>query len=263
MVVFVLILGLFIGSWLNVVVRRLYRQESFVRGFSKCLFCGHRLYPIDLVPVLSYLYLGGRCRYCRHRFSALYPFFELLTGIIFVLIFLAILPSANIWELNYFSGIKLLVWWTLACFLLIVFLYDWKYYLVLDQVVWPAAVIALVANLFFGYSLASLLLGAIAGGGFFGLQYLLSRGRWIGGGDIYLGVLMGLVLGWPQILTALFLSYVLGSLVSLFLIALHLKRWKDRIPFGTFLSLGTIITMLYGQRLLSWYLNLLMLGIWS
>lgn len=256
MVVFVFILGLLVGSFLNVVVRRLHSQESFVKGFSKCLFCQHRLPARDLVPVLSYLYLGGRCRYCRRPFSILYPLIELLTGLAFTLILVHILPSGNIGDLTGALILKILVWWTLASFLIIVLLYDGKYYLILDKVLWPAAILALVANLFFGYSVLNLFLGAVVGGGFFLLQFLISGGRWIGGGDIHLGVLMGLILGWPQILTALFLSYLLGSVVSVFLLLLQIKKWPDKIPFGTFLSLGTLVVMLYGQSLLQWYLNL-------
>ncbi|PWB38541.1 MAG: prepilin peptidase [Parcubacteria group bacterium] len=256
MVVFIFILGIFVGSFLNVVARRLHRQETFVTGFSKCLFCGHRLHTRDLVPVLSYIYLRGRCRYCRQPFSVLYPLIELLTGLVFLLIFTTVLPSGDIFALSGYLAIKIALWWVLAAFLIVIFLYDWKYYLILDKVVLPAAVIALAGNLFLGQHLLSLLLGALAGGGFFLAQFLVSRGQWIGWGDINLGVLMGLILGWPQILTALFVSYMLGSAVSLLLIALRIKKWKDKIPFGTFLSLGTIIAMLYGPQLVSWYLAL-------
>ncbi len=255
-VVFIFILGLLVGSFLNVVVRRLHRQESFIRGFSKCLFCGHRLPARDLVPVWSYLSLGGRCRYCRRPFSILYLWIELLTGIVFTLIWIDILPDGNGSALTLLLFIKILVWWILASFLIIIFLYDWKYYLILDKVVLPAAILAFLANLFFGQSPLNLLLGAVVGGGFFLAQFLISRGRWIGGGDIHLGVLMGLILGWPQILTALFVSYLLGSVVSVFLLLLQVKKWRDKIPFGTFLSLGTLVAMLYGQSLLDWYLNL-------
>lgn len=256
MVVFVFILGLLAGSFLNVVIYRLHRGENYWQGFSKCLFCGHRLYFWDLVPLFSYVFLKGRCRYCRQVYSSQYFWVELATGLVFVLIFWHLMPGP---ELFFTSGqvwLKLLLWWILAAFLIVIFVYDLRYYLILDKVVWPAAGVALLAALLNRYELMDLGWAVLIGGGFFLLQYLLSSGRWIGGGDIRLGVLMGLILVWPDILIALFIAYVSGSLVGIFLLLAGRKAWRDRIPFGTFLSAATLVTMLYGDNLLIWYLNL-------
>lgn len=255
-VAFVFILGLFIGSFLNVVILRLYRQESFVKGPSKCLFCRHRLYPKDLVPLFSYLFLKGHCRYCQHKFSHQYPLVEFFTGLIFVLIFWKIVPSGDLVDINFLQFFHLLDWWMIASFLIIIFVYDLKYYLILDRVVWPIIVLAFLANLFLGFSFLNLIFAAIIGGGFFFLQFVISKGRWIGGGDIRLGVLMGVILGWPQVLTALFIAYVFGSLVSIILLLGKKKDWSDKVPFGTFLTIGTITTMLWGPILVRWYLSL-------
>jgi len=255
-VVFVFILGLFIGSFLNVVILRLHRQESFVKGASKCLFCGHRLYPKDLVPFFSYFYLKGRCRYCKQKFSSQYPLMELATAIIFSLIFLNIAPNGDIALLGLKEIVQIFNWWALAGFLLIIFVYDLKYYLILDNVIWPALVLAIVVNLFLGFAWLDLLLAMVIGGGFFLVQFVISKGRWIGGGDIRLGLLMGAILGYPHILTALFIAYVLGSLLSVWLLLASRKGWKDKVPFGTFLTLATWLTMLYGQELVNWYWSL-------
>ena len=252
----VFIFGLFIGSFLNVVIFRLHRKETFIKGFSKCLFCGHRLYTKDLVPLFSYLYLKGHCRYCRQRFSHQYPLVELATGLIFALIYWHLLPSGfsaatigQIWQVVF--------WWIMTAFLVIIFVYDLKYYLILDVVVLPAIVLAFIGNLFLGANIFNLLLAAVVASGFFLLQFVVSRGTWIGGGDIRLGFLMGALLGWRQILVALFLAYVIGALFCLVLLAFRRKQMSDKIPFGTFLSLATILTILFGEFLSVWYLSLL------
>ncbi len=257
---FVFILGLFVGSFLNVVVYRLHREESFVKGFSKCLFCGHRLYPKDLVPLFSFLFLKGKCRYCRHKIAKQYFLMELATAIGFTLIAWHFWQSADSQViLASFNGLLALKLWTWALFfswLLIIFVYDLKYYLILDQVTLPAVIIAFILNLFLGFSWASLLLGAVVGGGFFFLQFIVSKGKWIGGGDIRLGLLMGMILGWPHVLVALFLAYLLGSVFAVGLLLAGKKHWGDKLPFGTFLSLATFVVLLYGDILISWYWSL-------
>ncbi|MFA5126920.1 MAG: prepilin peptidase [Patescibacteria group bacterium] len=252
----VFIFGLIVGSFLNVVIFRLHRQESFVRGYSKCLFCGHRLYAQDLVPLFSYIFLRGHCRYCRHRFSAQYPLVELSTAILFPLIFIKFIPGD--WHLIVSQNILgLLFAWILTAFLTIIFVYDLKYYLILDAVVLPAIILALVFNLLLGANFINLFLAGLFGAGIFFLQFAISKGTWIGGGDIRLGFLMGAVLGWPEVGIALFLAYILGGAYSLGLLLTGKKHLSDKVAFGTFLSLATFITMLYGQTILTWYISLL------
>jgi prepilin signal peptidase PulO-like enzyme (type II secretory pathway) len=255
-VAFVFILGLFIGSFLNVVILRLHREESFIKGTSKCLFCRHRLYPKDLVPLFSWLWLKGRCRYCKKRFSGQYPLIEFFTGLAFVLVFWKVIPGLDLSTASALQYVHLLDWWAIVSFLIIIFVYDFKYYLILDKVVWPGIVLALLVNLFLGFSISNLIFAAVIGGGFFLLQFVVSKGRWIGGGDIRLGIFMGAILGWPHVLTALFISYILGSFISIFLIFGKRKDWGDKIPFGTFLALGTFVTMLWGPKLITWYFSL-------
>lgn len=257
---FVFILGLFVGSFLNVVVYRLHREESFVKGFSKCLFCGHRLYPKDLVPLFSFLFLKGKCRYCRHKIAKQYFLMELATAVGFTLIALVLWQSLDsqiiLTSISNLLIFQTLAWWIFFSFLLIIFVYDLKYYLILDTVSLPAIVLAFIFNLFLGFSWQNLLLGALVGGGFFFLQFIISRGKWIGGGDIRLGLLMGALLGWPQVLTALFLAYLLGSIFAIGLLLAKKKHWGDKLPFGTFLSLATFIVLLYGDILINWYWSL-------
>ena len=260
MVVFVFILGLFVGSFLNVVIYRLHRNESFVKGFSKCLFCGHRLYSKDLVPLFSWLWLRGKCRYCRQPISSQYFLVELVTGLSFGLVFWRLFANQSFdfwWQnLTWLNGLQLIGWWILAGVLIVIFAYDLRYYLILDKIAIPAIIFALILNLILGHNWLNLLLATVIGGGFFLLQFLLSQGRWIGGGDIRLGLLLGAMLGWPQILTALFVAYILGGIFAIFLLVAKKKHWGDKLPFGTFLSLAAFVVLLYGQQLLNWYLAL-------
>lgn len=255
-VVFVFIFGLFIGSFLNVVVYRLHRQESFVKGSSKCLFCGHRLYPKDLVPLFSYLFLKGHCRYCKHRFSSQYPMVEAATAIAFTLVFLYIFPGASFVWASFMDWFRLVSWWVMSAFLIIIFVYDLKYYLILDKVILPAIIFSFLVNIVLGHNVWQMLLAAVVGGGFFLAQFVLSKGRWIGGGDIRLGALMGIMLSWPEILAALFIAYILGSVISVGLLLASRKEWGDKVPFGTFLSVATFITLLYSDILTNWYFSL-------
>ena len=256
-VAFIFILGLCIGSFLNVLIYRLHRGEKFITGHSKCLFCGHKLYIKDLVPLFSYLLLKGRCRYCKKSFSRQYFLVEFFTGIIFSLIFLNIIPDKNFINFENYELFKIIFWWIIASFLIIIFVYDLKYYLILDKISIPAIFISFIFNLLLGNNLLNLLFAGILAGGFFLLQYFISKGKWVGGGDIRLGFLMGVILGFPTVLTALFIAYILGSIISIILLIGKQKRWSDKIPFGTFLSLATIITMLYGDVVVNWYFSLM------
>lgn len=160
------IFGACMGSFLNVVVERLQAKKSFLQGRSQCLHCGKTLGILDLVPIFSFLFLRGRCRYCHKKISWQYFCMELITGIIFGLIYLNID--------NIFLLIFILI---ISCFLIIIFLYDYKYYLILDRITIPAMVIALGGNLLLGQVWWELLLGAGIAGGFFLLQYLISQGK--------------------------------------------------------------------------------------
>ena len=140
--------------------------------------------------------------------------------------------------------------------MIVIFIYDLRWYLILDKVTIPAMIIVFILNLLLGFNLWNLLVSGIIGGSFFLLQFVVSKGKWIGGGDIRLGLLMGLSLGWPQVMLAIFLGYIIGSIVSIFLILLKKKKWGSQIPLGIFLSTGTIIALLWGERILDWYLNI-------
>ncbi|MBI3963478.1 MAG: prepilin peptidase [Candidatus Kerfeldbacteria bacterium] len=245
-ILLLVVLGLVEGSMLTALTHRLATGLSMVTGRSACPTCRHTLGPLDLVPLMSALVLGGRCRYCRARISLRYPMIEGATVIANLLLFVTF-------------GLTWIMLWAVVVtgFLLVIFVYDLEHQLILDRVVLPAFLIGLTGNLLFGRSLFDLLTAAILGGGFFLTQYLLSHGRWIGGGDIRLGALMGVLLGVAGVAAALFLAYLSGAVVSIGLVLFRRKRWKSMVPFGTFLTAATFVTLLFGSALLDWYLGLL------
>lgn len=250
-VVLILVFGLIVGSFLNAVIYRLHARRSFVTGRSVCPACGHTLHVADLIPILSFLFLRGRCRYCRGSISWQYPIVEAVTAACFFAVWHVLSAQFSGFEL----GARFLFYAILLAFLVILFVYDLKYYLILDKVVVPAIVIAFIGNLIFGAVWWKLLLAAFVAGGFFAFQFFVSRGKWIGGGDIRLGVLMGVILSWPLILVALFVAYIGGSVIGIGLIMARVKQMGSKIPFGTFLTAATFITMLYGDSMLRWYLQ--------
>lgn len=237
-------LGTAVGSFCNVVIYRLHTGESPWRGRSHCPRCGHELSAADLIPILSFAWLRGRCRYCSQEISWQYPLVEVAMGL---------LNGLMVWQFGIsWAGLLAVV---LSAFLLVIFVYDLKHQLILDRVSLPAMIVGLLFSLVVGRSWLSIGLGAVVGAGFFGLQYLVSRGRWIGGGDIRLGGVLGLALGWPLVVVSMVLAYLGGSVIAVELLLMKRKNWSSVLPFGTFLSLAGAVTMIGGQTLLDWYLR--------
>jgi prepilin signal peptidase PulO-like enzyme (type II secretory pathway) len=238
----------------------------------------------DLIPVLSFLFLSGKCRYCRKKIFWQYPLVELGTGILFLLIFsfqFSIFNEFSISNFQLISNIRypilhLLFWFFIVSALIIVFVYDLKHYIIPDKIVYLAISITFIYRLFevlkFGHwglignwkleigNLTTILnpfVAAILASVFFLSVVLLTKGKGMGGGDVKLGFLMGLILGWPMVLVALFLSFILGSTVGIFLILTGQKKMKSMIPFGPFLVLGTFIALFWGERAAKWYLDMI------
>ncbi|HVY67837.1 MAG TPA: prepilin peptidase [Patescibacteria group bacterium] len=255
------VFGAIVGSFLNVVILRLPLGQS-LGGRSHCPHCGHILGAIDLVPLLSYLALRGRCRYCRGAVSARYFIIEAVTALLFAATFLWVSPTAA-------AGWLLLIkFWLADSLFLAIFVIDLEHFLILDKLLLFGAAAVFVLNIALDISLhlqpwawpgASLggLFAAIAGACPFYLLWYFSAGRWMGFGDVKLALFLGLVLGWPGIVLALFLAFCLGGAVGSLLLLFTKKTMKSRLPFGTFLTAAALLTMFYGDRLLAWYLALL------
>jgi len=257
---FVFLFGLIVGSFLNSVIYRLQTGESFLFKRSYCPHCQHTLNWQDLIPVLSFLILRGKCRYCQKPISLQYPLVELATGFLFVSFFIF-----------HFSFLIYLI----TCFLIIIFVYDLKHYIIPDKVIYPAIAIAVLSRLFeiLNFShwnlirnwkleignlqpLINPLSSAFLASLFFLVIVLISRGKWMGVGDIKLAFLMGLILGWPDVLVALFLAFFIGAIIGIGLILTGKKTLKSEIPFGPFLVTATFLAIFFGQQIITWYLTL-------
>lgn len=243
-------LGASIASFLNAFSYRLARGMSIARGRSACPHCKVSLAWHQLIPVISFLMLRRRCRSCKALISWQYFFAELALGGLFVtegVLFLAGAVIVPAFILNLF----------IYSVLVFLFLHDLRYYILPDIVTIPSLVIIIAGRLLLGASWSNLLLAILVGAGFFAMQFLVSRGKWIGGGDIRMGALLGAIAGWPHILLTLFLAYLLGSLIALPLLVTKKVTRGAKLPFGTFLALAGMMTMWWGQEILDWYLGFL------
>jgi len=249
--IFVFVLGLCIGSFLNVAIFRIHEGRSIIKGRSKCKTCEEPISAHDLIPVLSYFILRGRCRKCKNVISWQYPLVEFVTGILFLLFYFKLGDSS-------IEGMYTLVRdWIFIAFLIVIFVYDLRHMYILDRFTIPAMIIAIIFNLWLGTVPAmSLITGAVVLGGFFYLQFVISNGAWVGGGDIRMGALMGLMLGLNQGLVALFLAYLLGAIIGVMLLLTKRVGRKTPIAFGTFMAISTAVILFFGDAPLQLYLDL-------
>ncbi|MEA3464003.1 MAG: prepilin peptidase [Patescibacteria group bacterium] len=287
---FIFLFGLTIGSFLNCLIWRLRKGEGMLNR-SYCPKCKKQIVWYDNLPILSFVLLRGRCRYCKQKISWQYPAVELITAVLFLISFIVNLQPliintfpnfqfsirqladnfqliSNFQFLNFSlltSHFSLLILrdWFLIAVMIIIFVYDLRWYLILDKVVLPACFAVFIFNLLLGFSSQggfpnwhNLLISGIIGSSFFLFQFIISKGKWIGGGDIRLGLLMGLALGWPNVMLAIFLAYLIGSVVGVGLIISGKKQWGSQVPLGVFLSTATVITLFWGQQILNWYFGL-------
>lgn len=249
----IFLFGLCLGSFVNSWVWRHHENIRISRGRSICPSCRRKLKWYENVPVLGYVFLKGKCLTCKREIPKHFIFVELITPILLVFVTWYHLDIAA--EFNsslyhrdvFFIGI-----------LLVIFIYDYLYKIILSELVY----LGIAIGIFFNFSLIyatplQMLYGALAAGGFFYLQYVVSKGKWIGGGDVRLGVLMGVWLGWPNVLVAVMFAYITGALVGLSLLLSKKKKMNSEIAFGTFLSLGTFVALLNAREIISWYLALL------
>lgn len=288
--IFLFLLGLCVGSFLNVVVDRLTRGEN-LGGRSYCENCRAGLSWFELLPVFSWFWLRGKCRHCKSNISFYYPLVELLTGLLFAVgTFLSFPHGLSLSFSNVIIGLYLLV---LFSVLTAVFFTDLKYGVIPDQLIIVGVVAAVFYRLVvlveriggtylklkndvnglgpyllktnylalhFRIELMTLLSYVVSA---FGLAFIfwlivkLTKGKGMGTGDITLGFLVGLVAGFPGVVVSVFLGFLLGSIVSLGLIVLHRKSFGQTVPLGPFLIIALLITLFFGDNLIKWYINFL------
>lgn len=248
----VFIIGLMIGSFLNVIIYRLPELQTILKTRSHCPKCKAELKWYDLIPFLSFILLKTRCRYCGKPISWQYPLVELGTALLFVILY---------WKF----GISVSLFFSLlvSMFLIVIFVYDLLHQIIPDEMIWPAIIITLLYLIIFSLSalssklFASAIIGAAIGGGAIGLLVFVTRGKGMGIGDIKLGFLIGLISLYPYILISLFSAFILGGLIGIILVLANKKSFKDTIPFGPFLIVGGYISIFFGEQILHWYLNII------
>jgi prepilin signal peptidase PulO-like enzyme (type II secretory pathway) len=264
------VLGLCFGSFINALVWRIHLQSkssskkkqedlSIVHGRSMCMYCKHQLSFWDLIPVISWVALKGRCRYCHRKYQDT-PVSELLTPLLFVF-------SYVFWPMPFDAkGTTLFIFWLifLTGFIALA-LYDLRWYLLPNRIIFPlyaVATIQIIASLvFFDLGLDGLLLvfaSILVGGGIFYVLFQISHGKWIGGGDVKLGFLIGALLGDPlKCVLFIFLASLIGTLISLPMLATGRMKRTSHLPFGPFLLISAFIVVLFGDSLIQAYRSLI------
>jgi leader peptidase (prepilin peptidase)/N-methyltransferase len=254
------ILGTAIGSFLNVIAYRSVHGGSVFSGSSRCPHCKKKLLAGDLVPIASFILLRGRCRYCKKSISTQYPIVETTTGVVFA--FTAYYWLQNVSSISFVDIQQLVYLLFVVGVLLVLFVTDIKDGLLPNSIVLPAIFIVFLYKflLLFTTSISpqsfafDLLAAFIAALVFFTISYV-SKERAMGGGDAKLVFLIGLAVGWPAILVALFTAFLTGAFVAVMLIIIGKKRFGQTVPFGPFLNFAAFVSLLAGQEIIDFYLR--------
>jgi leader peptidase (prepilin peptidase) / N-methyltransferase len=243
--IYVFVIGLILGSFYNVCIYRIPKGVSVAFPPSHCTNCSTRLKALDLIPVLSYIFLKGKCRYCKDKISPRYAVIELLTGILFAALYL-------VYDLS-FLFLKYAV---LTSFLMVIGMIDYDttdvyFKTTISGII--AGIIFLVIGYFQGFGIMTFIYGALLGGLFITLIILLTKG--MGWGDVEICLMCGLYLGLSKSILLLFLSFVVGGLMGGILILTKEKSRKDYIPFGPFIAIAAVLTMLFADKIIGWYVS--------
>ena len=241
--IMIFLIGISIGSFLNVCIYRIPEKEDIVLERSHCMSCGNVLKWYELIPLFSFIVQGGKCRNCKAKLSVQYPLIELLNGLIYVWIFMAkgFQPES-------------ILFCICASVLIVISVIDWRTYEIpfgCNIVIGILGIVRVILDLAHWYDYV---IGFFAVSGLFLIIYWITKGRGIGGGDIKLMAAAGLLLGWQNILLSLMIGSIAGSVIHL---ALMKIQGKDRVlAFGPYLAFGIFISMLYGNDIITWYLGM-------
>jgi leader peptidase (prepilin peptidase) / N-methyltransferase len=243
--------GAIVGSFLNVCIHRLPKHESVVWPASHCPSCAGPIAVYDNIPILSYFFLGGRCRTCRALISPRYPIIELANGVGYGII---------LWQFG--LGWPSAAYALLFSALLVISAIDLSHQIIPDRITLPGIVLGLLcASMILPVGLLDSVLGVLVGGGLlwalaWASPYLFGR-EGMGGGDIKLLAMIGAFLGWKPVLLTIMVGALVGSVIGLGLIALKVMRRDQYLPFGPFLALGAVVSLFFYRELLTWYLGLI------
>jgi leader peptidase (prepilin peptidase)/N-methyltransferase len=244
------VLGLLVGSFLNVCIHRIPQRKSIVTPPSACPHCGYQLRWYDNIPIISYgLLLRGRCRNCRAPISIRYPIIELITMVVFLL---------HLWIFGW--TVLMAVRLAFACALIVLFAIDLEQHLLPNIITLPGIVAGLIVSTIVPPGLRDAVIGTLIGGGVLWLigeaYYRYSGQEGMGGGDVKMLAMVGAFLGWKLVLVTLVLSSVAGSLIGVLVIATRRGGMKHALPYGTFLALGALAASLLGDQIVAWYVGM-------
>ena len=238
-----------IGSFLNVLIDRIPRGEVVTKGRSHCESCHHLLAWYDLFPFFSFIFLQGKCRYCHKPIGFQTIVLETLTGVVFVVVTYTLIQQNTLPPLlavSLFYSLSIV-----SSFMVIAFI-DAKHGIIPNSIVYSATLISIVYHLFFWQTALPYFLSACGAGLFFLLLFIATKGRGMGFGDVKLAFLLGLFLGFPAIIIALYLSFLTGAIIAFILVIRKKKKFSGgTIAFGPFLILGSVIAFLFGNFLLT------------
>ncbi len=256
--------GAAIGSFLNVVIYRTQKGESWVAGRSKCENCKKQLRWYDNIPLLSFAVLKGRCRFCSTRLSISHPVVESLMGLLFVWWYVV---GFLFFQLSQqpFVFLQPIFWLVVGIILLYIIIIDYKYLIIPDTALLVLTVLVVLYRLLLTSSgimqVSDLLTGIVAMASsvlFFWLLWFGTKGKGFGFGDVKLAVPLALLVGWPDVLVWLFMSFLLGAVIGVILIFFKKASFGKPIPFGPFLILGALISLIWGNYLVGWYATLIL-----
>lgn len=247
MAVFIFIIGLVIGSFLNVCIYRIPRGESIAFPPSHCTKCGERIKPYDLVPVISYILLRGKCRKCGEKISIIYPCIEFLNAFFYLLLYIEYGISFQFFKFAF-----------LISLFIVIGMIDFKTTDIYSSTIYTGlagGIIFLIIGFFLKLNILDYILGAAIGGGIIALIIFITHG--MGAGDAEMCLTAGLFLGIKCTVFMLFASFVFGGVIAIILLIKGKKKKRDYMPLGPFISIGTFVSIFLGSQIMNWYLNFL------
>lgn len=251
-IIFIIIIGLVWGSFLNVVIYRLPRGLSLVKPPSSCPKCGRRIKWYDNIPVLSYILLDGKCRFCGAKISVVYPLVEALTAACFLLVYFY---NLKFFDLQFFADCLF------VSSLIALGFIDYFHQIIPDHISFPVLVLSLIYAPFrYDLNLRQALIGAVVGGGFLLIVYLIylfwRKKEGLGMGDVMMMLMVGAYLGLARTIFTLLLASVVGAVFGLLLMRFKKKDLQFALPFGSFIAPAAFVALIWGEPIITWYLSL-------
>lgn len=251
----IFIIGLFIGAFIDCLVLRGKSQHKDLLDSNKCFDCIRNFKFPESLPLIGHILKRGTCKNCHSFLSLQRPLVELNTALLFVLVMQRYfveysLPAIYEPSLLWVFIIRDCLFVTL---LMVLFLYDFRFLKLPASIMIPGIIIAFILNLWVGVDPYNMFIGALFGGGFFLAQYLFSKGKWIGLGDVHFGVLIGVMLGAHEAIAAIITAYILGAIVGIILLIRKKRMLKSQLPFGMFLAYSALIVLFAGTVICDWF----------